>query len=143
MTTSSHKQCSAPLFKRIPFFLLLVGRDQCRENDYLRYGGVQTRRIFSCGENSSRKSSMVRCCLIHAHSNHSLLIRCHLDLGDLKNSEVSFSYGEFKTCKKKYVGKSRNGKHHAFKDMERNQRAQKLMATYEVDHIDEYNKCTS
>ena len=129
----SYKQWR-PLLKeyRLP---VVVGRS-VRENDYLRYGGCKHAASF-CGRNRFRKSSMVRVVLstlIQTMSPDTL----HLYLGDLKNSEFHF------------LRRVKHVKEVCMEEVEMKimlqkiwneiRERRKLMATYEVDHIDEYNK---
>ena len=60
-----------------------------------------------------------------------------LYLGDLKN--LSFIFTASQTSQRSVYGRNRN-KNHASKVWNEIRERRKLMATYEVDHIDEYNK---
>lgn len=116
---------------------VVVGRDQF--GNMITYDMVEanTPHLLIVGETGSGKSSMVRVILstlIQAMSPDTL----HLYLGDLKNSEFHF------------LRRVKHVKEVCMEEVEMKimlqkvwneiRERRKLMATYEVDHIDEYNK---
>ncbi|MGH0950056.1 FtsK/SpoIIIE domain-containing protein [Bacillus mycoides] len=131
----SYKQWQ-PLLKeyRLP---IVVGRDQFGNRIVYDMVDVNTPHLLIAGETGSGKSSMVRVILstlIQTMSPDTL----HLYLGDLKNSEFHF------------LRRVQHVKEVGMEEIEMNimlqkvwndiRERRKLMATYEVDHIDEYNK---
>ncbi|PHG67348.1 FtsK/SpoIIIE domain-containing protein [Bacillus toyonensis] len=131
----SYKQWQ-PLLKeyRLP---IVVGRDQF--GNMITYDMVEanTPHLLIAGETGSGKSSMVRVILSTLIQTMSPDI-LQLYLGDLKNSEFHF------------LRRVKHVKEVCMEEIEMKLMLQKvwneirerrkLMATYEVDHIDEYNK---
>ncbi|CUB52146.1 DNA translocase FtsK [Bacillus subtilis] len=125
-----------PLFNkhRLP---VVVGRDQFGNRIVYDMVDSNTPHLLIAGETGSGKSSMVRVVL-------STLIqymspdKLHLYLGDLKNSEFHF------------LRRVKHVKEVCMEEIEMKimlqkvwneiRERRKLMATYEIDHIDEYNK---
>ncbi|MCQ6285549.1 FtsK/SpoIIIE domain-containing protein [Bacillus cereus] len=131
----SYKQWQ-PLVKeyRLP---VVVGRDQFGKMITYDMVDANTPHLLIAGETGSGKSSMVRVVLstlIQTMSPDTL----HLYLGDLKNSEFHF------------LRRVKHVKEVCMEEVEMKimlqkvwneiRERRKLMATYEVDHIDEYNK---
>jgi len=131
----SYKQWQ-PLLKeyRLP---IVVGRDQFRNRIVYDMVDANTPHLLIAGETGSGKSSMVRVILstlIQTMSPDTL----QLYLGDLKNSEFHF------------LRRVKHVKEVCMEEVEMKimlqkiwneiRERRKLMATYEIDHIDEYNK---
>ncbi|MBG9611678.1 FtsK/SpoIIIE domain-containing protein [Bacillus cereus] len=116
---------------------IVVGRDQFGNRIVYDMVDANTPHLLIAGETGSGKSSMVRVILstlIQGISPDTL----HLYLGDLKNSEFHF------LRRVKHV-KEVCMEEHEMKSMLQKvwneiRERRKLMETYEVDHIDEYNK---